>query len=215
MSKTPRRGNPLALAVLSCLFERPMHPYEIATTLRQRAKHESIKLNYGSLYNVVESLVRDGLIEPTETSREGRRPERTVYRLLDPGRVLFVDWLSELLSTPSKEFTRFEAGLSLMPGLSPDDVITLLETRAGQLTIAIGGRRAQLQTAREAGVPDLFLIEDEYRLVLQEAELAFTRRLAADIAAGALAGVEWWREAHEETARAHEEGREPQVRPPM
>ena len=45
-----RVSNPLALAVLASLTERPMHPYEISTTLRQRAKEESIKLNYGSLY---------------------------------------------------------------------------------------------------------------------------------------------------------------------
>ncbi len=43
-------SNPLALAVIACLAEQPMHPYEMATTMRERAKHESIKLNYGSLY---------------------------------------------------------------------------------------------------------------------------------------------------------------------
>ena len=51
-----RVSNPLALAVLGCLTERPMHPYEISTTLRSRGKEQSIKLNYGSLYSVVESL---------------------------------------------------------------------------------------------------------------------------------------------------------------
>ena len=55
------RSNPLALAVLTCLFERPMHPYEMAQTMRSRAKHESVKLNYGSLYGVVEGLEKRGL----------------------------------------------------------------------------------------------------------------------------------------------------------
>ena len=65
-----RVSNPLALAVLSCLNERPMHPYEISTTLRNRGKEQSIKLNYGSLYAVVESLQKHGLI------RRARRPAR-------------------------------------------------------------------------------------------------------------------------------------------
>src|SRR5215475_6914469 len=73
-------ANPLALAVLSCLLERPMHPYEISTTLKERNKEQSIKLNYGSLYSVVDSLAKHGLIQAQETSRDGRRPERTVYR---------------------------------------------------------------------------------------------------------------------------------------
>ncbi len=39
-----------------------MHPYEVAQTLRSRAKHESIRLNYGSLYGVVELLERRGFV---------------------------------------------------------------------------------------------------------------------------------------------------------
>ena len=68
------RSNPLALAVLTCLFEKPMHPYEMAQTMRSRAKHESVKLNYGSLYGVVEGLEKRGLI------RRARRPARAGAR---------------------------------------------------------------------------------------------------------------------------------------
>src|SRR3954454_17820412 len=81
-----RVSNPLALAVLGCLAERPMHPYEISTTLRTRGNEHSIKLNYGSLYSVVESLQKHGLISARETTREGRRPERTVYEISPEGR---------------------------------------------------------------------------------------------------------------------------------
>ncbi len=51
------------------------------------ARSKSIKLNYGSLYTVVDNLAKHGLIEAVEARREGRRPERTVYRLTDTGRV--------------------------------------------------------------------------------------------------------------------------------
>ena len=115
-------NNPLALAALACLWERPMHPYEMATTLRERGKDQSIKLNYGSLYTVVEALQQHGLIVAQETEREGRRPERTVYRLTDAGRMELIDWISELLSRPTKEYTNFEAGLSLAGVLPPEDI---------------------------------------------------------------------------------------------
>ena len=110
------RSNPLALAVLICLAERPMHPYEVATTLRHRHKDESVRLNYGSLYAVVESLERRGLIAPLGTAREGRLPERTVYEISDAGRVEVHDWLTDLISTPVNDFTAFEAALSFLPG---------------------------------------------------------------------------------------------------
>ena len=156
-------SNPLALAVLSCLSERPMHPYEISTTLRTRGKEESIKLNYGSLYSVVESLRKHGLIRPVETSRQGRRPERTVYEITEAGAAEHDDWLAELLSTPVREYTSLEAGLSLMAGLAPEEVARLLEERADRLRFELRGLDATHEAVLESGLPELFLVEDKYR----------------------------------------------------
>jgi DNA-binding PadR family transcriptional regulator len=185
-------NNPLALAVLACLFERPMHPYEMAATLRERGKDQSIKLNYGSLYTVVEALQQHGLIVAQETERAGRRPERTVYRLTDPGRMELIDWISELLSTPVKEYTRFEAGLSLGGVLPPEDVAALLTQRCRLLELEISQLRSALQFERQRGLARLFVIESEYLLAMREAELAWTHQLAEEISSGTLEGVAEW-----------------------
>jgi DNA-binding PadR family transcriptional regulator len=192
-----RVANPLALAVLSCLIERPMHPYEISTTLKERGKEQSIKLNYGSLYSVVDALHKHGLIQARETSRDGRRPERTVYAVTDDGRAEFEDWLAELLSTPVREFTSLEAGLSLMPGLPPDKVATLLEARSAALRSEIDGLEAMHAGARQQGLHDLFLIESIYRVHMLTAELDFVERLARDIGSGAMPGTKSWQRIHE------------------
>jgi len=192
-----RVSNPLALAVLSCLSERPMHPYEISTTLRSRGKEQSIKLNYGSLYAVVESLRKHGLISSLETTREGRRPERTVYEITEAGAAEHDDWLAELLSTPAREFTSLEAGLSLMAGLEPDEVARLLGERAERLRMELRGLDATHAVATEGGLPALFLVESDYRRHLLSAELEFITRLAADIRSEELAGTAVWRRVHE------------------
>ena len=192
-----RVSNPLALAVLGLLTERPMHPYEMSTTLRERAKEESIKLNYGSLYSVVESLQRHQLIEVQETIREGRRPERTIYAITDAGRTEFVDWLSNLFAIPVKEYTQFEAALSLMPGLPPDEVLRLLQTRRSRLDTEIVATRAVLDDLARQKLPYLFVIELDYLHEIRRAELAFVDRLVAGIRDGSLEGVDVWRRAHE------------------
>ena len=51
-----------------------MHPYEVAQTLRSRAKHESIRLNYGSLYSVVELLERRGFVRAARDGARGPAP---------------------------------------------------------------------------------------------------------------------------------------------
>jgi DNA-binding PadR family transcriptional regulator len=191
------RSNPLALAVLISLGERPMHPYEVATTLRQRNKHESVRLNYGSLYAVVESLERRGLIAPQETARAGRLPERTVYHLTDAGRVETHDWLTDLIATPVNDYPAFEAALSFLPALPPADVVELLHERAQRLEFELAQAEATRELVEKQGLPRLFWIEGEFRALLRQAELDYVRRLATDIQSEALDGVAWWAAVHE------------------
>ena len=191
------RSNPLALAVLICLAERPMHPYEAATTLRQRGKQFSVRLNYGSLYAVVESLERRGLIEAIGAQREGRLPERTVYGVTQAGLVEAHDWLSDLLSTPVKEYPAFEAALSFLPALPPEHAAALLDERAGRLQLEIVQAQAIREMVQKQGLPRLFWVEAEFAATLRVAELDYVRKLARDIRAGALEGADWWRRVHE------------------
>ncbi|NDL58395.1 PadR family transcriptional regulator [Phytoactinopolyspora mesophila] len=188
-----RPSNPLALAVLTLLSEKPMHPYEMSSTLRERQKEESIKLNFGSLYSVVVSLEKRELIEATETIREGNRPERTVYRISGAGKTMMVEWLSDLLSTPVKEFPQFEAALSLMPALPPDDVISLLERRLAQQQETYQANKTLLDKGKALGMPRVFSIEHEYELALLNAEIEFLRQLIDDMRSGTLSGLKGWR----------------------
>jgi DNA-binding PadR family transcriptional regulator len=190
------RSNPLALAVMICLYERPMHPYEVSTTLRQRQKHESIRLNYGSLYAVVDSLEKRGLIVATGTQRTGRLPERTIYELTDAGHVEMHDWLTELVSTPVKDYPGFEAALTFLPALPPGDVVNLLRERAQRLEIELAQTASARDLVEKRGLPRLFWTEAEFHQVLREAELRYVRELVDDIENGTLGGLAWWREAH-------------------
>jgi DNA-binding PadR family transcriptional regulator len=190
-----RPANTLALAVLTVLYERPMHPYEISSTLKFRRKEDSIKINYGSLYAVVESLEKKGLIEATERIRDGRRPERTVYTLTETGARAQQEWLSELFAEPSRQYTDFEAALSLMPALRPEMVQTLLAQRVEALEAQ--SEVYERLRSESPGFPRLFTVESEYQAALRRAEIAFVRRLLADIAGGDFNGMPIWRRFHE------------------
>src|SRR6202034_3613044 len=125
----------------------------------QRQKHETVRLNYGSLYGVVESLERRGLIEAQETRRSGRLPERTVYRLTDSGMIELHDWLTDLLSTPVKDYPAFQAALSCLPALHSDAVAELLAERAQHLEAGLAQAGATRGLADKAGAPRLFWVE--------------------------------------------------------
>jgi len=191
-----RIANPLALAVLACLAERPMHPYDVAATLRERHKDEAIKLNYGSLYSIIEALCRHDFIVPKEKIKDGNRPERTVYELTEAGSHELSDWLSELISQPVREYTHFGAGLSLMPVLPPEKVLALLRHRAEMLELEIASARSVQGLIHNRGLARLLWIDREFDAEIRQAELKWLRLLIADIAGGRLEGLEEWRGWH-------------------
>ncbi|MET8962406.1 PadR family transcriptional regulator [Streptomyces sp. NPDC004074] len=195
-TKRRKLGNPLALAVMVLLTERPMHPYEIAQTLRRRGKDTSLKINYGSLYTVVQNLEKHGFVEVAEVQRQGNRPERTLYGITDAGRDEATEWLSDLLAVPVQEYPIFESALSLMAVLHPDEVARLLEDRLDTLVVRAAGVRGGLEKLYET-LPRLFLVETEYKLHMIEAEAAWVRGFFAEIRSGALPGVKEWRAFHD------------------
>jgi DNA-binding PadR family transcriptional regulator len=174
-------SNPLALAILVLLFERPMHPYEMATTMRERRKEISIKLNFGSLYTVIEQLLRAKFIAVREVLKEGKRPEKTIYELTPAGETELIDWMRELVSSPVKEYPAFEAALSLLPVLPPEEVIELLQIRLGLLQKMLDDVAAGERQARAMNLPRLFSLESEYFKAITLAEQRFCRELLADL----------------------------------
>lgn len=189
-------GNLLGLAVLSVLAQRPMHPYEMASVLRERGKDRDMKIKWGSLYTVVGNLEKYGLIAAAESVREGGRPERTVYRITPAGHQELLDWVRELLATPEPEQPRFAAALSVLSVLPPDEATALLRDRLAALRAALETDRAALaELGRE--IPRLFLIEIEYDLALREAEATWIASVVDELAAGTFAGQDAWRRYHE------------------
>jgi DNA-binding PadR family transcriptional regulator len=195
VAKRRKVGNLLALAVLSAVIQRPMHPYEMASVLRERGKDQDMKVKWGSLYTVVGNLEKHGMLAATEIVRQGGRPERTVYRITDAGRAELEDWARELLATPEQEPLRFQTALSVMAAIPPDEAAELLRQRLTTLTGQIGAQRAALAEMGKE-VPRLFLVESEYELAIRDAEAAWITGLLTELDTGAFPGLDGWRYFH-------------------
>jgi DNA-binding PadR family transcriptional regulator len=196
VAKRRKVGNLLALSLLSLLAQKPMYPYEMAQTLRARGKEQTFKLNWGSLYTVVQNLEKYGFIEAAATEREGRQPERTTYQITDPGLAELRDWLSELLSVPEDERGGFVTALSEAGILPPDEVIGLLTSRLATLDKANASQQADLRLWSER-LPRVLLIEVEYQLAMRIAQAGWLRGLLGELVAGTISGMDGWRYLHE------------------
>src|SRR5918999_543431 len=189
-------ANLLALAVLSYLAQGPRHPYELGRMLREHGDARSIKFNHGSLYMVVQQLERAGFVAAQETTRSGQRPERTVYALTDADRDEFRDWLRELVEEPRHEYPHFVAALSLIAALPPDEAVELLRRRLQRLGGEWASVRELIDATIASGVHPLFLVEEEYRLALLDAQRAFVERLIERITDPDAGWAREWAQLH-------------------
>lgn len=180
--------SPLALSILELLDERPMHPYELASTMRDRHHDEFVRLNFGSLYHTVDVLERNGWIIPAEREREGGRPERTIYRLTDPGRAALLRFVREILAQPRREYLHFSAGLMFMHHLDAASAVQQLELRSQALHGVITKLTHILDELLATGHTRLMLIELEHKIALIKAERAWVDKTAKEITDGRL---EW------------------------
>ena len=173
------------IAVLALLREAPMHPYQMQSLLRLRHKDEILALKRGSLYHAIGRLVNADLIAAKSTSRDGRRPERTIYSITAAGRKEFTRVLRQIIAVPRRESSEFMAAMSFLVHLTPGEALPRLEERAAHLEDEIALRSAGLAAA-SAHVLRINLVETEYLVTILKAELAWVRGLIADISTGEL-----------------------------
>lgn len=84
---------PIQHAVLALLAEGPSHGYELRAEFQESVGPQWGELNIGHLYQVLERLVRDGLVRRAAVSQSDR-PDKNVYRLTDAGRDELERWLA-------------------------------------------------------------------------------------------------------------------------
>ena len=188
MTPSSRPRSPLWMVVLSMVCEEPMHPYRMRTLIVERGKDQIANVaQRNSVYQTIAGLHRAGLIAVRGTSRDERRPERTVYEVTAEGRRTLRSWMRTVLSTPGREFPDFPAALSLAAGVEPDEVRMLLERRIGVLET----RLAELEKPVH-NLPRLFLLETEYMAAVVRAEIEWLRAVTTDLRGGRLSWSREW-----------------------
>ena len=171
------------IAVLSLLREAPMHPYQMQHLLRLRHKDEILVLRRGSLYHAIARLMRTGFIAVERTGREGKRPERTTYRITPAGLSAFLEELRKIVATPRRESSEFMAALSFLVHLNPKEACRHLQERAQNLEVEITQRTAGVAAA-SAHVARINLIESDFLLAILKAELMWVGALEKEICSG-------------------------------
>ena len=176
-------ANPVVLAALGALLERPMHAYQLAGALAERG----VPANRGSLYDTLEAMTRAGWVQPQPTQRDGARPQRTPYALTPAGQVELARRLDRQVREPHREFPEFLGAVSHLGVLGRERAAEALKERAARLQALITDGQRRLDEALAGDVPRLFVIEAEYALAMLHAERDWVLATADDVTSGRLA----------------------------
>jgi DNA-binding PadR family transcriptional regulator len=180
--------------VLLNLFDGPTHVYRMQKVIEDTGKDRVVNVrSRASLYQTIERLERHGLVEVANTVRTPGYPDRVEYAITDRGREVAREWLREMLSSTGQEYPEFIAAVSMIFALEPREARAQLELREQRLANELEEVDATLSGANvPAGLPRLFLLEEEYRRAVLEAELAWIRGVITDLRERRLTWSEEW-----------------------
>jgi DNA-binding PadR family transcriptional regulator len=176
----------IGVSVLALLSERPMHPYEMYQTLRERHEDVVMAVSVGSLYHAVSRLAEHGHVRPLTTEQVGNRPERTTYEILDSGRDIMRARLYELLSAPTQLSQADHTGIGELHNLIPDSVLSAIDARVASLDDQIAEHEALLAVAQTRNVAPIYLLYGSYATSQQHQEREWFATLRDRIQTGDL-----------------------------
>jgi DNA-binding PadR family transcriptional regulator len=144
---------PLHHAVLALLAAKPAHGYELKSSFEQAVGDQWGGLNIGHVYQILDRLSRDGLIE-SERQPQQVKPDRVIHRLTPAGRAELDRWLAEP-AIPARGY-RDDFFLKIMAAVRSGDPATLPAVLSRQRACllrqlhALAGARAITSTAVES-----------------------------------------------------------------
>ncbi len=161
---------------LGLLAEGPKHGYEIKLQLEEDL-FPNIGLQIKSIYYPLAKMESTGLIEKEIGRKEGRFPEKYVYRITPKGRKKFDTLMEQSLLSPERPFFQIDLAYYFLPLVGKDMAKRRLKARFVFLK-KIRKELAVLQSSAKNRTLGLILQHD---LDLVDAEINSTQKIFSQL----------------------------------
>jgi len=131
--------------VLSMLSMGPSHGYGLRELMEAWHMDAWADIRYGSIYQALRTMAKDGLVAEVSSKPPGRRPPRTTYQITEAGREELRRLSRRAWSEPSRHVEPINVALSFRAlGILDDgEIVELLDLRLARLRQAAGELRAE------------------------------------------------------------------------
>jgi DNA-binding PadR family transcriptional regulator len=176
---------PLHHAVLALLAAEPAHGYALKGSFEQAVGEQWGGLNIGHLYQILDRLARDGLIE-SERQPQPVKPDRLVHRITQAGREELDRWLNEP-SARTRGY-RDDFFLKVMAAAQAGDPVTLAAVLRRQRVYLLTELRSLAAARAVAAGPVMALLVKAAELHVR-ADLEVVDAAEHDLSPDALAAL--------------------------
>jgi DNA-binding PadR family transcriptional regulator len=156
---------------------QPAHGYLVRRELLSWGVESWAAVNPGSIYNMLRTLTREGLLSEAEDGETGRGPARVAYRLTLDGETAFLGLLtSALWEIDTRDPHLLPAALSFLPLLTRKQAAEALDGRADRLRLQVKEieSRARMLLEQRMVPPHAAELMD-YEVARAEGELHWVR----------------------------------------
>lgn len=164
------------LLVLGILSQGRMHGYRLNEYVAH-AMGPYTDVKRSTVYYMLERLERQGCVTQ-EPQREGKRPERRVYRITDAGRTEFFDLLREHLSSYERTYYADDIAVAFMDRLPTTEVRRLLIQKREKMQASLELLGGHPETDERGGSLRYLL---HHSLVHLEADLIWVDGMLVDL----------------------------------
>ncbi len=172
------------LAVLSLVAEEARHGWQIQQVMEERGMREWTEIGFSSIYHILGTLEKRGLIRSVIEPAEGRGAPRRVYRVTPSGRRAYRSGVMDALSTPRRQFPLIQQGLAGLPSIGAGDAAEALERYAAVLKERLSDVEEKSRRELPFHVKCMF----DYSIRMIRAEMEWARELGARLRARAASG---------------------------
>jgi DNA-binding PadR family transcriptional regulator len=176
---------PLHHAVLALLAAEPAHGYALKGSFEQAVGEQWGGLNIGHLYQILDRLARDGLIE-SQRQPQQVKPDRLVHRITQAGREELDRWLNEP-SARTRGY-RDDFFLKVMAAAQAGDPVTLAAVLRRQRVYLLTELRSLAAARSVAAGPVMALLVKAAELHVR-ADLEVVDAAEHDLSPDALAAL--------------------------
>jgi DNA-binding PadR family transcriptional regulator len=172
-------------ALLGLLCEKPMHPYEIESCIKDRSMREWTEISMSSVYKLLRSLEERKLVK-SRVQMSKNNVAQKVYSLTPDGKKAIKEKVKELMSNPEHMVYRIDLATSNLRLLSKKDALACFDAYEKNLEAGVKCYAELEKYLRDCGCPSHRMALARRPIYLLKAEIEWIRSYRKELESGVL-----------------------------